>query len=168
MLLTALSAIAAPSASTLQNLCTFMVRVPALGAAMAESAVSNFDRLSWAWGALLKFSTNMWRMRGVFTCRVRHALDARWALGCDLSTVLLILLHKKIYTISNLMKSFLFVYKYIKAKKYRANWIKCIQYKNVHYSSVFMCSTLCIDKTIELPDWNLSCLRRITANHVDL
>ena len=45
-LVTRLSAIAAPSASTLQNLCTFLVRVPALGAAMAESAVSNFDRLS--------------------------------------------------------------------------------------------------------------------------
>ena len=38
-LLTALSAIAAPTAGTLQNLCTFLVRVPALGAAMAESAV---------------------------------------------------------------------------------------------------------------------------------
>ena len=37
-LLTALSAIAAPSAGTLQNLCTFPVRVPAPGAAMAESA----------------------------------------------------------------------------------------------------------------------------------
>ena len=34
-LLTALSAIA----GTLQNLCTFLVRVPALGAAMVESAV---------------------------------------------------------------------------------------------------------------------------------
>ena len=45
-LLTVLSAIAAPSAGTLQNLCTFLVRVPALGAAMVESAVSNFDRLS--------------------------------------------------------------------------------------------------------------------------
>ena len=45
-LLTVLSAIAAPSAGTLQNLCTFLVRVPALGAAMAESALSNFDRLS--------------------------------------------------------------------------------------------------------------------------
>ena len=31
-LLTALSAIAAPSDGTLQNLCTFLVRVPALGA----------------------------------------------------------------------------------------------------------------------------------------
>ena len=39
-LLTALSAIAAPSAGTLQNLCTFLVRVPALGAAMVESAVN--------------------------------------------------------------------------------------------------------------------------------
>ena len=38
-LLSALSAIAAPSAGTLQNLCTFLGRVPALGAAMAESAV---------------------------------------------------------------------------------------------------------------------------------
>ena len=38
-LLTALSAIATPSDSTLQNLCTFLVRVPALGTAMAESAV---------------------------------------------------------------------------------------------------------------------------------
>ena len=45
-LLSALSAIAAPSAGTLQNLCTFLVRVPALGAVMVESAVSNFDRLS--------------------------------------------------------------------------------------------------------------------------
>ena len=45
-LLSALSAIAAPSASTLQNLCTFLGRVPALGAAMAESALSNFKRLS--------------------------------------------------------------------------------------------------------------------------
>ena len=45
-LLTALSAIAAPSTGTLQNLCTFLVRVPALGAAMVESVVSNFDRLS--------------------------------------------------------------------------------------------------------------------------
>ena len=43
-LLTALSAIAAPSAGTLQNVCTFLVRVPALGAAMVESAVINFDR----------------------------------------------------------------------------------------------------------------------------
>ena len=39
LLLSALSAIATPSASTLQNLCTFLGRVPALGAAMAESAV---------------------------------------------------------------------------------------------------------------------------------
>ena len=31
---------AAPSDSTLQNLCTFLVRVPALGAAMVESAVN--------------------------------------------------------------------------------------------------------------------------------
>ena len=38
-LLSTLSAIAAPSASTLQNLCTFLGKVPALGAAMAESAV---------------------------------------------------------------------------------------------------------------------------------
>ena len=38
-LLSALSAIAALSAGTLQNLCTFLGRVPALGAAMAESAV---------------------------------------------------------------------------------------------------------------------------------
>ena len=38
-LLTALSAIAAPSAGTLQNLYTFLVRVSALGVAMAESAV---------------------------------------------------------------------------------------------------------------------------------
>ena len=45
-LLTALSAIAAPSTGTLKNLCTFLVRVLALGAAMAENAVSNFDRLS--------------------------------------------------------------------------------------------------------------------------
>ena len=57
-------------------------RVPALGAAMAESAVSNFDRLSWARGASLKFSTNARRTRGVFTCRVRRAL-------VDLATVLL-------------------------------------------------------------------------------
>ena len=40
----ALSAIAAPSAGTLQNLCTFLVRVPALGAAMVESAVSRLTR----------------------------------------------------------------------------------------------------------------------------
>ena len=39
-LLSALSAIATPSTSTLQNLCTFLVRVPALGAPMAESTVS--------------------------------------------------------------------------------------------------------------------------------
>ena len=45
-LLTALSAIAAPSAGTLQNLCTFLGCVPALGAAMAESALSIFKRLS--------------------------------------------------------------------------------------------------------------------------
>ena len=45
-LLTVLSAIAAPSDGTLQNLCTFLVRVPALRAAMVESAVSNFDRSS--------------------------------------------------------------------------------------------------------------------------
>ena len=45
-LLSALSAIAAPSAGTLQNLCTFLGRVPALGAAMTESALSNFKRLS--------------------------------------------------------------------------------------------------------------------------
>ena len=38
-LLTTLSANAAPSAGTLQNLCTFLVRVPALGAAIAESAI---------------------------------------------------------------------------------------------------------------------------------
>ena len=38
--LTAPSIIAAPSAGTLQNLCTFLVRVPALGAAMVESAVN--------------------------------------------------------------------------------------------------------------------------------
>ena len=43
-LLTALSAIAAPSAGTLQNVCTFLVRVPALGAAMVESAVSCLTR----------------------------------------------------------------------------------------------------------------------------
>ena len=34
------------SAIALQNLCTFLGRVPALGAAMAESRLSNFDRLS--------------------------------------------------------------------------------------------------------------------------
>ena len=45
-LLSALSAIAAPSAGTLQNLCTFLGRVPALGAVMTESALSNFKRLS--------------------------------------------------------------------------------------------------------------------------
>ena len=45
-LLSALSAIAAPSAGTLQNLCTFLVRVLALGAAMVESALRNFKRLS--------------------------------------------------------------------------------------------------------------------------
>ena len=39
-LLTALSAISAPSACTLQNLCTCLVRVPVLGAAMVESTVS--------------------------------------------------------------------------------------------------------------------------------
>ena len=38
-LLSALSVIAAPSAGTLQNMCTFLGRVPALGAVMAESAV---------------------------------------------------------------------------------------------------------------------------------
>ena len=43
-LLTVLSANAAPSAGTLQNLCTFLVRVPALGAAMVESAVSRLTR----------------------------------------------------------------------------------------------------------------------------
>ena len=43
-LLAALSAIAAPSAGTLQNLCIFLVRVPALGAAMVESAVSRLIR----------------------------------------------------------------------------------------------------------------------------
>ena len=40
-LLTALSAIA----GTLRNLCTFLVRVPALGAAMVESAVSHLTRV---------------------------------------------------------------------------------------------------------------------------
>ena len=45
-LLAALSAITTASDGTIQNLCTFLVRVPALGAAMAERAVSNFDRLS--------------------------------------------------------------------------------------------------------------------------
>ena len=45
-LLTALSAIAAHSAGTLQNLSTFFIRVPVLGAAMVESAVS---RLTKAW-----------------------------------------------------------------------------------------------------------------------
>ena len=44
-LLSALSAIAAPSARTLQKLCTFLVRVPALGAAMVESAVSRLTRV---------------------------------------------------------------------------------------------------------------------------
>ena len=43
-LLAALSAITAPSAGTHQNLCTFLVRVPALGAAMVESAVSRLTR----------------------------------------------------------------------------------------------------------------------------
>ena len=43
-LLSALSAIAAPSAGTLQNLCTILVRVPALRAAMVESAVSRLTR----------------------------------------------------------------------------------------------------------------------------
>ena len=43
-LLTVLSAIAAPSNGTLQNLCTFLVRVPALGAIMVESAVSHLTR----------------------------------------------------------------------------------------------------------------------------
>ena len=43
-LLTAPSAIAAPSTGTLKNLCTFLVRVPALGAAMVESAVSRLTR----------------------------------------------------------------------------------------------------------------------------
>ena len=46
LLLSALSAIAVPSTSTLQNLCTFLGRVPVLGAGMAESALSNFKRLS--------------------------------------------------------------------------------------------------------------------------
>ena len=45
-LLSALSALAAPSAGTLQNLCTFLGRVPVLGAAMTEGALSNFKRLS--------------------------------------------------------------------------------------------------------------------------
>ena len=54
-LLSALSAIAALSAGTLQNLCTFLGRVPALGAAMTESALSNFKRLSWSRGASLIF-----------------------------------------------------------------------------------------------------------------
>ena len=45
-LLSALSAIAAPSDGTLKNFCTFLARVLALRAAMVESAVSNFDRLS--------------------------------------------------------------------------------------------------------------------------
>ena len=44
-LLTALSAITAPSAGTLQNWCTFLGIVPALGAAMAESALSNTPRV---------------------------------------------------------------------------------------------------------------------------
>ena len=52
-------------------------------------AVSNFDRLSWAQEASLKFSTNARRTRGVFTCRVCRALDARRTLRCDLATVLL-------------------------------------------------------------------------------
>ena len=54
-LLSALSAVAAPSAGTLQNLCTFLGRVSALGAAMTESAPSNFKRLSWSRGASLIF-----------------------------------------------------------------------------------------------------------------
>ena len=87
-LLTALSTIAAPSAGTLTKNVHQFWRVPSLGAAMAESAVSNFDRLSWAGGASLKFSTNARRMRGVFTCRIRRALYARRALRCDLATVL--------------------------------------------------------------------------------
>ena len=77
-----------PSPSSPKNVHKFW-RVPALGAAMAESAVSNFDRLSGAPRASLKFSTNALRTRGVFTCRVHSALDARWALWCDLATVLL-------------------------------------------------------------------------------
>ena len=52
-LLTALSAIAAPSAGTFQNLCTFLVRVPTLGVVMVESAVSCLTRARWTQGKLL-------------------------------------------------------------------------------------------------------------------
>ena len=57
-LLTTLFAIVAPSAGTLQNLCTFLVRVPALGAAMLESAVSHLTRAWWRQWGRQRFSTN--------------------------------------------------------------------------------------------------------------
>ena len=57
-LLTALSATAAPSAGTLQNVCTFLVRVLALGAAMVESVVSCLTRARWTRWGRHRFSTN--------------------------------------------------------------------------------------------------------------
>ena len=77
-LLSALSAIAAPSAGTLQNLCTFLGRVPALGAAMAESALSNFPRVHRTFVDFNKRAANA----GSAFCRVRHAF-------VDLGSVLL-------------------------------------------------------------------------------
>ena len=85
-LLTVLSAIAAPSACTLQNLCTFLVRVPALGAVMVESAVSRLTRAQWMWWGRQRDSTN-----GCYSCywclpRVKSAANAGsiavWPCNC--------------------------------------------------------------------------------------
>ena len=53
-----LSAIAAPSAGTLQNLCTYLVRVPVLGAVMVESAVSTLQEDCGAGG---EYAKELWR-----------------------------------------------------------------------------------------------------------
>ena len=78
LLLSALSVIAAPSAGTLQNLCTFLGRVPALGVAMAESALSNFLRVRREFVDFNKRAANA----GSAFCRVRRTF-------VDLGTVLL-------------------------------------------------------------------------------
>ena len=56
----------------------------------------NFPYRFWEYFFSGRFSTNgrwplsrAWRTRGVFTCRICRALDARRALRCDLATVLL-------------------------------------------------------------------------------
>ena len=71
-----LSAITAPSAGTLQNLYTFLVRVPALGAAMVESAVSEGDK-------------DFQQTVAGDARRASRARRTQGALWCDFATVLL-------------------------------------------------------------------------------